>query len=86
MLMNIASWCVFGLIAGAVARLLTPGKGPRGCLATIGVGVAGSFIGGFISHMLFGSADEGIQPAGFIGAVIGGVILLLLLRKFAKPA
>lgn len=84
MIGNIIGWCVFGLLAGALARLLTPGKDSMGCLATIGIGVAGSFLGGAISHVLFARSYEGIQPAGFLGAVIGGVIVLLLLRKFAK--
>ncbi|TWU27668.1 hypothetical protein Pla144_24450 [Bythopirellula polymerisocia] len=84
MIGNIISWCVFGLIAGALARFLTPGKDPMGCFGTVGLGVAGSFLGGAISHLLFGISNQGIQPAGFIGAVIGGVFVLLLLRHFAK--
>ena len=84
MIGNIIGWCVFGLIAGGIARLLTPGKDPMGCLATIGLGVAGSFLGGFVAHLLFGGRGDGFQPAGMIGAVIGGIVVLLLLRKY-KP-
>ena len=55
-----------------------------GCFATIGLGVAGSFAGGFLFHLLFVRGDsDGFEPAGFIGAVIGGVLVLLLLRWFS---
>lgn len=84
MIGNIISWCVFGLIAGAIARFLTPGRDSMGCFATIGLGVAGSLLGGFISHVLFGSSNEAIQPVGFLGAVIGGVLVLFLLRTLAR--
>jgi uncharacterized membrane protein YeaQ/YmgE (transglycosylase-associated protein family) len=85
MIGNLISWCVFGLVAGAVARLLTPGRDPMGCFATIAVGVVGSVIGGFLSHLIFGGGDDRFEPAGFLGAVIGGVLLLLILRRFGKP-
>lgn len=84
MIGNIIGWGLFGLIAGGIARFLVPGRDPMGCLATILLGVAGSFLGGFISHLLFGSATEGMQPAGFVGAVIGGVLVLILFRKFIR--
>lgn len=84
MIGNLISWCVFGLVAGAIARLLTPGRDPMGCFATIAVGVVGSMIGGFLSHLVFGSDDGRFEPAGFLGAVIGGVLLLLILRRFGK--
>lgn len=82
MIGNIIGWCVFGLIAGALARFFMPGRVPMGCLATIGLGVAGSVMGGFISHLLFGSSDGAFEPAGLIGAVLGGILVLLLLRRF----
>jgi uncharacterized membrane protein YeaQ/YmgE (transglycosylase-associated protein family) len=84
MISNIIGWCIFGLIAGAIARLLTPGRDPMGCLGTIAVGVAGSFLGGFVVSLLFGDMDEEFQPAGIIGAVVGGVVVLLLLRRFSR--
>lgn len=82
MIGNIVGWCVFGLIAGGIARFLTPGKDPMGCIATIGLGVAGSFLGGLVAHLLFSRANEGFQPAGMVGAVLGGIVVLLLLRKY----
>ena len=74
-------WCVFGLIAGAIAKWLTGSTGPSGCFATIGIGVAGSFVMGAIFHVLFASSNEGVQPAGFIGSVIGTVIFLCVVRR-----
>lgn len=85
MIGNIISWCVFGLIAGAVARLLTPGRDALGCLGTIAIGVAGSFLCGWMAHLLFGSSSEPMEPAGFIGAVFGGIVVILLARRLSKP-
>lgn len=84
MISNLIGWCLFGLIAGAVARLLTPGKDPMGCLGTMALGVVGSVIGGFLVSLFFGGDRQGIEPAGFVGAVIGGVLVLLLLRRLTR--
>jgi len=74
--MGILSWIVFGLIAGALARWLTPGKGPKGCLTTIAIGIAGSVIGGFIGTQLgFGTVD-GFDLRSFFIAIIGAALLL----------
>ncbi len=83
MIGNIIGWCVFGLIAGAIARMLTPGRDPVGCLGTILIGVAGSFAGGFLGHLIFGESGERISPAGLIGSVIGGILVLVLMRRLA---
>jgi len=71
---------VIGLIAGALARLLVPGRDPMGIGATIVLGIVGSFLGGFLADVLFrsDSADRGLSPAGIIGSVIGAVIVLLV--------
>lgn len=53
MLVTIISWIILGLIAGAVARLLVPGPDPMSILATILLGIAGSFVGGFLGYVLF---------------------------------
>ena len=73
---------IIGAIAGFVARLLVPGPDPMSVVATIVLGIVGSFIGGFLGYVLFGvDFDEGgIQPAGIIGSVIGAVIALLVYR------
>lgn len=73
---------VVGLIAGALARLLVPGRDPMGIGATIVLGIVGSFIGGFLGYLLFrkDSNDGFLQPAGLIGSVIGAIIALLVYR------
>jgi uncharacterized membrane protein YeaQ/YmgE (transglycosylase-associated protein family) len=73
---------VVGLIAGAVARLLVPGRDPIGLLGTILLGVAGSFLGGIVLnlieyHKLF---THSIRVAGVIGSIIGALVLLIILR------
>jgi uncharacterized membrane protein YeaQ/YmgE (transglycosylase-associated protein family) len=71
---------VIGLIAGALARLLVPGRDPMSIGATIALGVLGSFLGGFLADVLFrnDAQDRGLSPAGIVGSVIGAVILLLV--------
>ena len=84
MLGLIVSLLVVGLIAGAVARLVIPGKQNLSILATIVVGVVGSFVGGFLGYLLFRSdrADGFFQPSGIFGSIIGAIIVLLLWLKF----
>lgn len=86
MLGLIVSIIVIGLIAGALARLLVPGKQNLSILATIVLGVVGSFVGGFLGYLLFGkdAGDGFLQPAGIIGAVIGAVLVLLLWINVGK--
>ena len=72
---------VIGLIIGAVAKLLMPGKDPGGCIITILLGIAGSFVAGYLGHAL-GWYEAG-QPAGFIASVIGAMLLLLIYRLIA---
>jgi len=71
---------IVGLIAGALARFLVPGRDPMGIGATIVLGIVGSFLGGFLADVLFRdeTADRGLTPAGIIGSVIGAIIVLLV--------
>ena len=71
---------VIGLIAGALARFLVPGRDPMGIGATIALGIVGSFLGGFLADVLFRSdtADRGLSPAGLLGSIIGAIIALLI--------
>lgn len=73
---------VVGLIAGAIARLLVPGRDPMGILATIALGIVGSFIGGFLENLIqyHTLSVRNFHPAGLIGSIIGAIVLLLLLR------
>ena len=80
MLGLIITLIIVGLIAGALARFLVPGRDPMGIGATIALGILGSFVGGFLADVLFrnDANDRGLSPAGIIGSVIGAVIVLLI--------
>ncbi|MDO9377368.1 MAG: GlsB/YeaQ/YmgE family stress response membrane protein [Nocardioidaceae bacterium] len=71
---------IVGAIAGFVARLLVPGKQNLSIVATIVLGIVGSFVGGLLGYLLFGkdAGDGLLQPAGIIGSIIGAVIALLI--------
>lgn len=73
---------IVGLIAGVIARLLVPGRDPMGILATMALGIVGSFIGGFLENLIqyHTLSVKNFHPAGLIGSVIGAIVLLLLLR------
>jgi len=77
--MGILIWLLVGLIAGALARLLVPGKDPMGWLGTLVLGLVGSLIGGFLGNLFFGGELE-ISAAGIIGSIIGAIIALLAYR------
>ena len=75
------SWTLFiGLIVGAIAKLLMPGKDPGGCIITILLGIAGAFVGTWIGRVFAG----GNYVAGWIMSVVGAMILLLLYRFLFK--
>lgn len=78
--MSIIGWILFGLVVGIVGKLLMPGRDPGGYIITIVLGIAGALLGGFVGQSL-GFYREG-EPAGFIMAVIGSIVLLLLYRMF----
>ncbi|MET0992471.1 MAG: GlsB/YeaQ/YmgE family stress response membrane protein [Lacisediminihabitans sp.] len=80
MLGLIISIIVIGLIAGAVARLLVPGKQNLSIGMTIVLGIVGSFVGGFLGYLIFGADPSGgfFQPAGIVGSIIGAIIVLLI--------
>lgn len=76
--MGILGWIVFGLIVGAIAKLLMPGRDPGGIIVTMVLGIVGALLGGFIGQAL-GLYGEG-EPAGFIMAVLGAIAVLLIYR------
>lgn len=79
----IISWTIFGLIVGAIARLLVPGRQSMGIGATILLGIIGSFVGGFLGSLLFGGEITLRNPAGWIGGIIGAVIALLIFLRMS---
>ena len=84
MLGLIVTLIIVGLIAGALARLIVPGKQHMSIPMTILIGIVGSFVGGFLGYLLFhkDSQDGFFQPSGLIGSLIGAIIVLLLWERF----
>ena len=76
--MSIISMLVIGLLVGIVAKFLLPGDDPGGLIVTILIGIAGSFVAGYIGRAA-GWYAEG-EPVGFIASVIGAIVLLLIYR------
>jgi uncharacterized membrane protein YeaQ/YmgE (transglycosylase-associated protein family) len=76
--MDILLWIVFGLVVGIVAKLIMPGPDPGGIILTGVLGVVGALLGGWVGR-LFGLYREG-DAVGFIMAVIGAIVVLLLYR------
>ena len=79
--MAILGWILFGLVVGVVGKFLTPGRDPGGFILTIALGIAGALLGGFLGQAL-GLYREG-EPVGFVMAVLGSIILLVLYRMVA---
>ena len=77
---TVISVIVIGLIAGAIARLVVPGRQSIGILAAIVLGIVGSFVGGFLGFLIFHADPSGgfFQPSGIIGSIIGAIIVLLV--------
>jgi uncharacterized membrane protein YeaQ/YmgE (transglycosylase-associated protein family) len=83
--MHILGWILFGLVVGIVAKFLMPGRDPGGFVITAILGIVGAVVGGFVGRMigLYGEGD----PVGFIMAVVGSILLLLIYRfTFARTA
>lgn len=79
--MDLLGWIFVGLLAGALAKLVMPGRDPGGCVVTILLGIAGALLAGFVGRLAgFYVPEEG---AGFIAAVLGSVAVLALYRWFA---
>ncbi|WP_167479837.1 MULTISPECIES: GlsB/YeaQ/YmgE family stress response membrane protein [Nocardia] len=83
---GIISMIVIGLIAGAIARLLVPGKENFGWIGTIVLGILGGYVGGTLGSLVFAPHKFSVHPPvthSFIGAIIGAVILLVI-YKFVR--
>jgi uncharacterized membrane protein YeaQ/YmgE (transglycosylase-associated protein family) len=83
-MLTILGWILFGLIVGALAKLVMPGRDPGGIVVTILLGIVGAVLGGFIGRLL-GMYQRG-ESAGYIMATIGAIVILFLYRRFAAHA
>jgi uncharacterized membrane protein YeaQ/YmgE (transglycosylase-associated protein family) len=82
-LFNIVCWIVFGLIVGAIARFLLPGAQSMGWLATILLGVIGSFAGGTLSALALGQSEGNVQPAGWLMSIVGAIVVLFAYSRLS---
>jgi uncharacterized membrane protein YeaQ/YmgE (transglycosylase-associated protein family) len=75
---TIVGLIIIGLIAGAIARLVIPGKQDLSIAMTIVIGVVGSFVGGFLGYLIFhhDKSSGFVQPSSWIGSIIGAIIVL----------
>ena len=75
---GVIGWIIFGLIVGAIAKLLMPGRDPGGIIVTMAIGIAGALLGGFVGRALgwYGENDG----AGFLMSLLGAVLLLWIYR------
>ena len=73
---------IVGLIVGAIAKLIMPGRDPGGIIVTIIIGILGSLVGGFVLGLLLPGREIG--PAGFIGSILGAILLLWIYRMVTK--
>ncbi|MGI8956204.1 MAG: GlsB/YeaQ/YmgE family stress response membrane protein [Chthoniobacterales bacterium] len=76
--MSIILTLIIGLVVGAIAKLIMPGRDPGGFIITILLGIAGAFLAGFLGRAMHWYSEG--QPAGFIASVIGAIILLVIYR------
>ncbi len=77
---QVIGFIVIGLIVGVLSRFFYPGPVPLGLVGTILLGIGGSFVGGFLGRMLSGGDARPLQPAGLIGSVLGGIVLIFVTR------
>lgn len=80
--MGILGWILFGLIVGAVAKLVMPGRDGGGIIVTMLLGIAGAVIGGFVGRALGFYGDS--EAAGFLMSLVGAVLLLAMYRMFSR--
>lgn len=81
-MLALLSWIFFGVIVGAIAKFLMPGRDPGGFLVTMGIGIAGALIGGFLARLVGWYGPQ--QQAGYLMSIGGAILLLWLYRRFAN--
>ncbi|QDU62007.1 hypothetical protein Pan216_28730 [Planctomycetes bacterium Pan216] len=81
MIVQIIGWALFGLICGALARLLVPGRQNLGCITTSLLGIAGSLVGGSVAALVLDGPGSGIAWGGWILSILGAVLLLVAVGR-----
>ena len=83
--MGILAWIILGLIAGAIAKAIMPGRDPGGFIVTALIGIVGAVIGGFLGNMIFGIGGvSGVDIRSILIAVVGALVLLWIYRMATR--
>jgi uncharacterized membrane protein YeaQ/YmgE (transglycosylase-associated protein family) len=82
--MGILAWIVLGLIAGAIAKAIMPGRDPGGFIVTALIGIVGAFLGGFLGNMITGQGLNGFSLWSILLAVVGALLLLWIYRMTTR--
>jgi uncharacterized membrane protein YeaQ/YmgE (transglycosylase-associated protein family) len=83
--MGILAWIILGLIAGAIAKAIMPGRDPGGFIVTALIGIVGAVIGGFLGNMIFGIAGvSGVDIRSILISVVGALVLLWIYRMATR--
>ncbi len=80
MIFSLLLWLVYGLIVGLIVKAIYRGSLSAGFTSTVGIGIAGSFVGGFMNYLLGGGGDP-LQPSGFLMGIVGGIVACVLHKK-----
>lgn len=83
--MGIIAWIVFGFIIGLIARAIVPGRQGMGFVMTTLLGIAGSIVGGLVASALGGGPATGFRTSGFVGSLIGAIVLLVVAGMVTGP-
>ena len=83
--MGILAWALFGFIVGLIARAIVPGRQAMGFVQTTLLGIVGAVVGGVVGSALSGTSAVGFQTAGFVGSLLGAVVLLLVVGMVTGP-
>jgi uncharacterized membrane protein YeaQ/YmgE (transglycosylase-associated protein family) len=83
--MGILAWIILGLIAGAIAKAIMPGRDPGGFIVTALIGIVGAVIGGFLGNMIFGIGGvSGVDIRSILISVVGALLLLWIYRMATR--
>jgi uncharacterized membrane protein YeaQ/YmgE (transglycosylase-associated protein family) len=81
---HLLGWVFFGLIVGVIAKFVMPGRDPGGLIVTIGLGIAGAVVGGFLARLVGWYGPQ--QQAGYLMSIFGAIVVLWLYRRFMTPS